>query len=170
MNSTYISGFGGENPKVVFVTSTPLYRTLTDFVSIDETKPGYILPLLVKEQNVEFDDIYVTSVVKVISGTDALPKPEEWKSWQENLWAELDTLESPKVIVCLGSIATQAVTGVLITKDDFIPKVVNYGINTKVICTVDLRIVEWMMRFDSNRLERFRHIIWKAFNLYHEMD
>jgi uracil-DNA glycosylase len=172
MNLTYISGFGGALPKIVFITSVPMYETITDFMAMSKTKPGYILPYVLKEQGIPFSDIYVTSVVKVMPETpNKVPNPEEWKSWQEVLWSELDDLDGPKIIVCLGSIATTAVTGMIVGgPEDGPPKVVNYGINAKVVCTVDLRIVEWMMQFDMSRLDRFKTIVQKAYNMYDELD
>lgn len=109
MSLKYVSPEGPLTAKYVFVGEAPgeaEEREGRPFVG----RAGKKLRGVIKSLRLKDEDVYLTNVIKVRPDDNRTPTREEVDTWQPILWAELDRLVGPCVIICLGKTAIQAVT------------------------------------------------------------
>ncbi|HZK44415.1 MAG TPA: uracil-DNA glycosylase [Syntrophomonadaceae bacterium] len=118
-------------------------------------KAGQLLDKIFLGAEIPRQDVYITNVIKCRPPSNRLPKPDEVKLCQNYLEAEIQIIR-PKIIVCLGSLASKTV----IDKNVRITK-----IRGKWFTRGDTKIIATFHPAALLRNEDYKRPTWEDFKL-----
>lgn len=102
-----VFGTGNADSKIIFVGEGP--GSDEDDQGIPFVgRAGQLLNQILAASEFKREEVYITNVVKCRPPGNRLPNPDEAKACRKYLEAEIRIIQ-PKIIVCLGAMATQTV-------------------------------------------------------------